>query len=209
MSPVLTTLPSSRPSVGRSAASPHQSLLPKPPSCRRPAKQGPERRRGLTCPRLQLHLHCPRPGGEPLSSSPSSTSRHVLKTKIDRDECLAPPSFLCTPSLARHTHADVTLPPGHLGAHATLPPRSQVPANPAQASPSAPRRSCQTPGFQGDPWPMQASLYPSPIFPWLPPYPTLPWLPLGSPASPVSPRPPHLPTSPHPLPAPGPNPGFF
>uniref|UniRef100_A0A452S4M6 Uncharacterized protein n=1 Tax=Ursus americanus TaxID=9643 RepID=A0A452S4M6_URSAM len=61
---------------------------------------------------------------------------------------------------------------------------------PAQASPSTLGHSRQTPDFQGDPWPTQASLHPVPIFPWLPPVPhaslvtpRLPLFPLVSPAS--------------------------
>lgn len=89
MSPVLTALPSSCRSAGRSAPSPRRSLLPKPPFGRRSVKQGPGEegdspgpadRCPLACD-CQLLRHCPRPG-RTLLQFPLSTSRHVLKPKL-------------------------------------------------------------------------------------------------------------------------------
>uniref|UniRef100_A0A8C0RN27 Uncharacterized protein n=1 Tax=Canis lupus familiaris TaxID=9615 RepID=A0A8C0RN27_CANLF len=72
---------------------------------------------------------------------------------------------------------------------APMPLARQVPASPARPKPpSTLCHSCQTPDFQGDPWPTQASLHPVPIFPWLPPVPH---------ASLVTPRLPRFPSFPN------------
>lgn len=134
MSPVLTALL-------RPAALPGgQPLLlagpcsPKPPSCRRPAEQGPGRGGDspgrqtavLTYPRLPaIQPHCPGSRAN-LSPAPLVHQPPRPETKTDRDECLAPPSFLYTPSLGP-SHADVTRTPRHLGPHATLPPGALQP----------------------------------------------------------------------------------
>ena len=98
ISPVLPDQPASC-SAGRPASPPRWPALPRTSFCRRPGEQGPARRRGLTWPAERcLHLPtaasyasaAPAPGRAsvktPVHQSPRS------ETKIDRDECLAPPS---------------------------------------------------------------------------------------------------------------------
>lgn len=157
------------------------------------------RGRGLTCPadrcpQLPWLPATPRPRpGEPLSSSPVSTSRHVLKPKVTGMNAWLP--LLSSAPLAEP-----------FTPHATLLRRVRAPP-----APPIHGRSCQTPEFQGDPWPTQSSHPSSPSSPGFP----------GSPASLVTPRLPRFPRfprfpwappsypHPHPRPVPHPSPGFF
>ena len=134
MSPVLTALLRPAALPGGQPLLPAGPCSPKPPSCRRPAEQGPGRGGDspgrqtavLTYPRLPaIRPHCPRSRVN-LSPAPLVHQPPRPETKTDRDECLAPPSFLYTPSLGP-SHADVTRTPRHLGPHATLPPGALQP----------------------------------------------------------------------------------
>lgn len=181
------------------------SLEPLP--CRRPAKQDPGRGGDspgrqtavLTYPRLPATAQLPQVLGKPLSSSPCPQPPRP-ETKTDRDECLAPPSSLYTPGLGPpHT---MPMSPRLQDTWDPMPHSHQVPTSPAQASPSTLGHSRQTPDFQGDPWPTQASLHPVPIFPWLPPVPHASLVTPRLPRFPSFPRsPPSHPTH-HPLPHP-------
>lgn len=105
MSPLLTVLPFCVPPAGRSAASSHwpRSLnLLLEGQCSEAKREGDspaQQTAVLTCPPLPATPSLPRSGVEPFPAAPLyPTSRHVLKTKSDRDECLAPPS---SPTLAQ------------------------------------------------------------------------------------------------------------
>lgn len=129
---------------------------------------------------------------------PSSTSRHVLKPKLTGMNVWLPPLSSTPPAWAH----PMPMSPVLQDTWDPTPHSRQVPSSPAQASPPTFCRSCQTPDFQGDPWPTQASLYPVPIFPWLPPVPHASLVTPRLPRFPSFPRtPPSHPTH-HPLPHP-------
>lgn len=118
----------------------------------------------LTCPQLPATPPLPQAPGRTSLQLPLTTSRHDLKPKLTGMNAWLPP-LPSAPQLGPVTpHADVALPIGHLGARTSTPPGSQVPASPAQASPSTLRRSCQAPDFQGGPWPAQTPLHPASEF---------------------------------------------
>lgn len=129
------------------------ALLPEPPGAEASGAR-PREGKGThlarqtavsTCPRLPATPLRPLAPGRTTLQLPLSTSRHDLKPELTGMNVWLPPLPPAPPAWARHSPADAILPPEHLGARTSSPPGSQVPASPAQASPSAPLRSCQTP----------------------------------------------------------------
>lgn len=153
----------------------------------------------FTCPRLPATPPPPRPWGKPLSSSPV----HQLprpETKIDRDECLAPPSYFCTASLGLSLPTPMSSclrgtwePTPHPRQAPRCPPALPKPAPPPSSAPARLQTSKVILGprmLPRTPLPHLPLVAPgTPRFPGYPSVPPLPQFPLSPPIPPTTPLP--------------------